>query len=634
MCGIAGVAGSQADGSRVSMMIVALHHRGPDSGSTLECGESSVLGHRRLSIIDVDARSDQPFRRGNLTLVYNGEIYNFAEIRQELEPFVAFTTLSDTEVLLEAWRRWGPDCLRKMRGMFSFAIHDAVAGTTHIVRDPLGIKPLFYLPLASGGVAFASELKAIVAAFRERLTPDLSSVLASLVWVWVPEEYCVWSPVRKLKPGHMLVVDKQGRIQEFQYHKPEQFIVSAPDLVTEDSAVAAVAAAIEDSVTAHLISDVPVNAFLSGGLDSSLVAAIARSHLDRMDAYCIRFGEDARRAEAMTDDAAYARRVARKLDVDLHMIDAQPDMAMLLPEIVRVLDEPIGDSAAIASLLICKEARRNGVKVLLSGMGADELFAGYRKHAANVIAGGYRRLPAVLRSPLEALVDWLPVAGRLGGMRRIRWAKRFLAFAGLPEAAAFMRSYSYMDGEAMRSLAGTAGVKVYDDLGRDHFQTYQSAPIEWDMVNRMCFTDLQRFMVSLNETYTDRSSMAVSTEVRVPFIDRKVVEVAFRIPGALKYRGGTSKYVLKKAAERWLDHDVIYRPKSSFTLPLRAWVRGNLADVVDQFVLSTDGLAGRGWLAPAELRRIVDDDRGGREDNAQLIWQLLTIEQWFRNNGL
>ncbi len=633
MCGIAGVLRADDAEALTRRLCSQISHRGPDAEGVVGLHPSSALGHRRLSIIDTASRSDQPFIRDGLTLVYNGEVYNFRELRDELAADVQFTTSSDTEVVLEAWRKWGVGCLRRLRGMFAFAIHDARDGSTTLVRDAFGIKPLFWMPRQGGGVAFSSELKALAAVFRSEMSPDLSALMASLCWVWIPEEHCAWQPARKLSPGSWMRIAADGQRSTGRYWEPGELRMSA-SMSDEACAVSKLDSVLEASVKAHLVSDVPVNAFLSGGLDSSLLVAMARRHLGRFDTYCLRFGADAKRAEGMADDAFYAERVAKELDVGLNLIDARPDMAELLPRIVEMLDEPIGDSAAVASFLICDAARRNGVKVLLSGMGADELFGGYRKHHACLIADKYRRVPKPFRWMAETAVGRLPVSGPLGGIRTIRWAKRFLSFASLPESAAFMRSYSYLDAAGMERLGGTKAREVFAGLVADHEATYSAAGTSADLVNRMCLTDLQRFMVSLNETYTDRTSMAASTEVRVPFIDHDVVSAAFSIPGRLKVKAGVSKYVLKRVAEKWLPSDVIYRPKSSFTLPLRAWIRGELAEMVNDRVVSTSGLAGRGWLDAGELRKIVERDRAGREDNAQLIWQFLTIEQWFRNNGI
>lgn len=605
-------------------------HRGPDHVGFLLEGEVAFT-HQRLSIVDLDARSNQPMTKGPLTIIFNGEIYNFVEIRNELAGHARFETSSDTEVVIEAWRRWGPASLNRLRGMYAFAIHDATKHETFIVRDPYGIKPLFYSAMPNGGLAFASELKALEAHSPRNLTLNSEAILASMLYVWIPEDLCIWNEVHKLAPGHFLHVKADGTFSDIRYWQPLDLIRDQPTMVDEDSCVDALESCLKSSVDAHLTGDVPVNSFLSGGLDSSLIVAMARKELDELDCYTIKFSDKAKKHEAMSDDAFYAESVARSLRVNLNTIEIEPDIAALLPRIVHHLDEPIGDSAAINTLLICDAAHRNGVKVLLSGMGADELFGGYRKHVANQLAARYRKLPSALRQRIIApLIKRLPVATSERGFRLSRWAKRFIEFADLPEADAFLRSYTYFSPDELIQLAGPDSRTYIEKIVSQHHAVFNSARSRTPL-DRMCYTDTQLFMTSLNLAYTDRASMAASTEVRVPFIDKEVVRLAFQIDSRLKIKGRKSKYVLKKVAERWLPEEIISRPKSSFTMPLRAWIKSDLREVIDDYVLSPRGLAGRGIFDEKILHGIVNDDRSGRSDNAQRIWQLLTLEQWLRN---
>lgn len=632
MCGIAGIVGGADAEHTVRSMCESLSHRGPDAGDLRTVAPGIVLGHRRLAIVDLDVRSNQPFVRGDLTIVFNGEIYNFRELRNELSKTAEFSTTSDTEVLLEAWRAWGVEAVSKLRGMFAFAIHDARLRKTWLVRDHFGIKPLFLLPLRTGGLAFASELKALERVYPEQLELDLSAFATSLVWCWLPESQSPWKSVRKVPPGHYLEVEADGTARSVQYFDASAWSHRPTDLDSERAAIDVLDAELRESVRAHLIADVPVCSFLSGGLDSSLLVAMAKEQSAKIDCFTISFSSEDRSHERMADDAAYARIAAKAIGVKLNVIDSTPDMTELLPTIVRALDEPIGDSAAIPTYLICAAAKQQGVKVLLSGMGADELFGGYRKHYACVLARRYRLfVPDVLQSAARYVLNAIPVASDTKGFRAIRWARRFAEFASLPEEQAFRRSYSYFGSEQFHRLVPGPEADAFERDALDHHSVYAGVS-EADFVNRMCLTDVQRFMVGLNQTYTDRASMAASTEVRVPFIDRRVADVAFRIPGSLKVRRGAGKYVLKRVAERWLPREIIYRPKAPFTLPLRSWIKRQLRDVVNDYVLSSSGLAGRGWLSPTELRRIVADNTEGRADNAQIIWHLLTMEQWFRNH--
>ena len=399
MCGIAG-AFRQPDGGRlVRTMTDRIGHRGPDaSGLTDLSPHTSVqLGHRRLSIIDLSTAADQPFVKDGLHLSYNGELYNYRELRTTLRSKgVRFATESDTEVVLECWREWGPDALRRFRGMFAFALYDEHTGSLALARDPLGIKPLYVMPRGSG-VLFASELKALVAAVGPELSVDPAALVASTLFYFLPEEQSAVKGVHKLPPGSWAEWRADGTTRAGRYWEPAEEALAAAAGPTAD-----LAAVLEESVAAHLVADVPVASFLSGGLDSSLVTAIAASREPSIEAYTITFRPEDQRLEAMPDDAVYARKMAAHLGIRLHEIEISPDVVDMLPRVVDMLDEPIGDPAAINTVLMCQAAREAGVKVLLSGMGADELFGGYRKHLACVLGAKYQTLPRSLRSRVVA----------------------------------------------------------------------------------------------------------------------------------------------------------------------------------------------------------------------------------------
>jgi asparagine synthase (glutamine-hydrolysing) len=387
----------------------------------------------------------------------------------------------------------------------------------------------------------------------------------------------------------------------------------------------------EDSVAAHLVADVPVATFLSGGLDSSLITVMAMRHNREIDSYTISFRDEDQRYEDMPDDFAYARKVAGEHGIRLHEVELAPDVADLLPKLVHHLDEPIGDAAAINAYLICQAAREAGVKVLLSGMGADELFGGYRKHYAALLASRYRRIPNGVRGNLiEPAIKRLPVASRNRGYRLTRWARRFVDFAGMPEEAAFRRSYTHYDeAQLMELLAPELAVHV-DGLIDEHSEVYAAYQGE-DQVNRMCLTDTRMFLPSLNLAYTDRASMAASTEVRVPFVDKNVFDAAFAIPGSDKIVGRERKAILKEAALPWLPREIVYRPKGLFSAPLRAWIRRDLQEMVEEHV-ARGHMVDTGMLDKTQVRTMIDDDRSGMTDRSKEIWQLLTLDLWLRQS--
>jgi asparagine synthase (glutamine-hydrolysing) len=626
MCGIAGCY-QQTDGRKLAdVMTDRIAHRGPDAGGVWSHEDERVsmhLGHRRLSVIDLSAAADQPFRKGSLALLYNGELYNFRELRRELQQAGAtFTTSSDTEVVLEAWRHWGPAALNRFRGMFAFALADTVTGELVLARDPLGIKPLFYTERGDG-LVFASELKAIVAAIGTELRIEPATLVASMLYYWVPEQRCAISGVHKLPAGSWARIRPGRRAEVSQYYRVQDAAAAAAGQPQAD-----LKTVIEESVRAHLIADVPVSSFLSGGLDSSVITVLAHRDNPAVDAYTITFRPEDQRLEAMPDDAVYARKVARQFGIRLHEIEISPDIAAMLPRMVDTLDEPIGDPAAINTLLMCEAARERGVKVLLSGMGADELFGGYRKHLACLMASRYGRLPAAVRGPARAAVDRLPVSAGGRGLRYPRWAKRFMTFADLPEEARFRRSYTLYDPDELSALVGPGLSQSVDDVIGEHAQIYADNALD-DEVNRMCLADARLFMAGLNLAYTDRASMAASVEVRVPFVDRVVAEAAFTVPGRDKIRGRVQKAALKDAAASWLPREIVHRPKASFGAPLRAWVRNDLRELIGDVLVSGE-LVDLGLLQRGPLNQLIADERAGRADNAKQIWQLLSMELWYR----
>jgi len=617
VCGIAGCY-QQADGRELTnVMTDRIAHRGPDAGGVWSHTDERVsihLGHRRLSIIDLSTAADQPLRKGNLTLVYNGELYNYKELRAELAGGGAtFVTSSDTEVVLEAWRHWGPAALERFRGMFAFALADTATGELILARDPLGIKPLLFME-RGGGVIFASELKALTAAVGREMRIEPGAMVASMLYYWVPEQRCAIQGVHKLPAGSWARIHPGATPEVRHYWRVQDVAAEAASQPGPD-----LRSVIEESVRAHLVADVPVSSFLSGGLDSSIVTVLAHKDADSVDAYTITFRPEDQKLEAMPDDAVYARKVARQFGIDLHEIEISPDIVSMLPRMVDILDEPIGDPAAINTLLMCEAARERGVKVILSGMGADELFGGYRKHLACLMASRYHGLPGAVRLPARAAVSAMPVSVGNRGLRYPRWAKRFMTFAELPEEARFRRSYTLYDPADLTALVGPELAGHVTDIVSEHAAIYDDNELD-DEVNRMCLADTRLFMAGLNLTYTDRASMAASVEVRVPFVDKVVAQAAFALPGHDKIRGRMAKAALKDAAESWLPHEIVHRPKASFGAPLRAWVRGDLRELIG------DVLVGGELTQLGMLRK----DQVNREDYAKQIWQLLSMELWYR----
>jgi asparagine synthase (glutamine-hydrolysing) len=628
MCGIAGFINFEQAGDLAQMALKEQAHRGPDSHH-IWAADNITLVHLRLSIIDLDARSDQPFIKNGLVMVFNGEIYNYRELRSRLKdanPALEFRTDSDTEVLLEWYRLRREGCLADLIGMFAFAIYDLTERTLFLARDHFGIKPLFYTFIGER-LAFASELKALVKIPGFNRTINPLALVGAMNYLWVPGNETMFEGCSKLPPAHFLQLDLSGSsllptIKE--YWKLDTNVVRQDEKAT----IEALTQCLEASVRRHMIADVPVSSFLSGGLDSSLISVMAAKTGVNLSTYTIGTTEEDKKVEKMPADEKYARLVARQFHFDHHEIVVKADIINDLPRMVYMLDEPIGDPAALNTYLICKSARERGVKVLLSGMGADELFFGYRRQQATLLASRYQRVPPFLRRPLEAIAGVLPVKAFGKGIRIVRWLKRFLSFAELSPEEAYMRSYSYYDGKELQELFVADIRTSYGTLREQHKQFYTDNHFD-EPINKMCFTDMHLFMTGLNLTYTDRASMAASVEVRVPFIDREVVQTAMQIPGDWKYRKKQGKYILKKVAEKYLPHSIIYRPKASFGAPIRSWISHDLKPLIDE-LLSEQQVKSRGLFNYAFIKKLIDEDRKGTADHAYRIYQLITLELWLR----
>jgi asparagine synthase (glutamine-hydrolysing) len=628
MCGIAGFVNFGDAGDLAEMALKEQAHRGPDSRHVW-AADNITLVHLRLSIIDLDPRSDQPFIKNGLVMVFNGEIYNYRELRsrlQDADPALEFRTDSDTEVLLEWYRLKREECLADLIGMFAFAIYDQAEQTLFLARDHFGIKPLFYTFIGER-LAFASELKALVKIPGFNRTINPIALVGAMNYLWVPGNETMFEGCSKLPPAHFLRLDVSGPVLRpviKEYWRPLTRVVRTDEKAT----IEALTECLEASVRRHMIADVPVSSFLSGGLDSSLISVMAARTGVNLSTYTIGTAEEDKKVEKMPADEKYARMVATQFHFDHHEIVVKADIIKDLPKMVYMLDEPIGDPAALNTYLICKSAREKGVKVLLSGMGADELFFGYRRQRATLLTSRYQRVPAFLRKPLEAFAGILPVKAFGKGIRVVRWLKRFLSFAELSPEEAYMRSYSYYNGKELQELFVADISTYYGELREQHKQFYTDNEFD-EPINKMCYTDMHLFMTGLNLTYTDRASMAASVEVRVPFIDREVVQTALQIAGSLKYKKKQGKYILKKVAEKYLPHSIVYRPKASFGAPIRSWISHDLKPLTDE-LLSERQVKARGLFNYDFIKQLIDEDRKGAADHAYRIYQLITLELWLR----
>jgi asparagine synthase (glutamine-hydrolysing) len=629
MCGIAGYINFKDNEQLAKNNACIQQHRGPDA-QNIWAYENIALSHQRLSIIDLDSRSDQPMVKEGYVIIFNGEIYNYKELKDGLlnqNPQLKFNTSSDTEVLLELYRHKKDKCLEDLIGMFAFAVYEIETGVLFIARDHFGIKPLFYTQIGNA-FAFSSELKMLTQIPGFDKSINYTALVGAINYLWVPGNECIFTNCHKLPPAHYLVIEtKKPAIipQKKCYWQLDTTVKNR----TEEEITKELTKAVEETMQRHMVADVPVSSFLSGGLDSSLISVMAGKMNPHLSTYTIATATADKQVEKMPDDEKYAKSLAKQFNFDHHEIMVQADIVKELPKMVYYLDEPIGDPAALNTYLICKAARNSGVKVLLSGMGADEIFFGYRRQKATLISLRYKKVPATFRKWLNAAVNKLPVKIAGKGVKISRWAKRFLSFAELPVEEAYMRSYSYYEEKELQALFNKDIQNDYAKIRKQHADLF-NANYSADPINQMCFTDISMFMLGLNLSYTDRASMAASVEVRVPFIDKELVTTAMSIDGALKYKNGQSKYILKKVAEQYLPNEIIYRPKASFGAPIRSWISGELKDMVDD-LLSKENIEQRGFFNYNYVKMLIDNDRKGLEDNAYRIYQLLTLELWCRH---
>jgi len=627
MCGIAGFSGFD-DRSLLEDMSAAMAHRGPDdSGIFFDTHNAIGLAHRRLSIIDVSSRGHQPMwdSTHSAAIAFNGEIYNFGALRRQLlEDGYAFNSRSDTEVILNLYLRDGEKMLESLNGIFAFALWDARNQTLLIARDGFGVKPLYYAATPRGTV-FASEIKALLRDPTIDREIDPRSVRDHLIYLWCPAPRTMLRSVRKLPPGHAMQI-RDGRVtRDWQFYDLPygQELVDWP----ASDAVVQVRKHLTRAVKRQLVSDVPVGGFLSGGLDSSSVVALAQRQLSgkRLQCFTIGFkGKDAR-AEGMARDLHYAQRVSDHLGVDLHTVWVGPEMVDELPGMIFHLDEPQADPAPINALFISRLARDHGIKVLLSGAGGDDVFTGYRRHYALQLERYWAWLPAPVRSELRKLGERLSPANQ--------WTRRFskaFRYADLDSSERIESYFHWIAPSALdrvfserirAALAAEASTLVRDALA--------SLPASLHPLNRMLYLDTRFFLADHNLNYVDKVSMASGVEVRVPMLDPELVALAARLPVHFKQRGRVGKWVLREAMKPHLPRDVLYREKAGFGAPLRHWLREDLRSLVED-VLSERSLRDRGIFDPAGVRELVALNNARRLDAAYPIFGMICIELWCR----
>ena len=628
MCGILGFSGNFSE-DRLKSSLSLLSHRGPDASGVYYDNLSQIgLGHTRLSIIDLAPEANQPFISANQNLVisYNGEIYNYKVLRSDLiSKGYDFRTSSDTEVLLTMYQEYGIKMLNKLNGIFAFAIWDKLNELLFIAKDNFGVKPLYY-SFNTNGFIFSSEIKALKELTKLKKEVDSNAVDNYLNYLWSPGDKTLYKSVKKLNPGNAMII-KDGNISKlwswyklpFRDHK----IASKPiNNLIKDCEYN-----LRNAVQAQLISDVPLGAFLSGGLDSSSIVALAKEF--HKDIACFTIDVDGGEGDEIYDDLPYAKKVAKHLNVPLEVIKiSSNEIINDIEKMVYHLDEPLADPACLNVLYISQLAKKNGIKVLLSGAGGDDLLTGYRRHRAVKYDHYLSRIPLYVRKKIESyslninqnstlkrriikLLKGLSLQGNARIANYFIWAP-----PGIPtnlysnEMLESIKNYNPMD----------VLIKFLDDF-----------PANLSSIEKILLLEQRFFLADHNLIYTDKMSMAAGVEVRVPFLDKNFVEFCSQIDHRFKQRGSVGKWILKKAMAPYLPREIIYRPKTGFGAPIRKWVKNDLKDYI-YIMLSEVNIRKRNIFDYKEIQKLIYYNKKGYIDASYIIFSILCLEIWFQQH--
>jgi asparagine synthase (glutamine-hydrolysing) len=623
MCGITGFVYNSdraAERELLEGMNGCIVHRGPDEDGFYLNGNVG-LAMRRLAIIDL-AGGQQPIHNADRSkwIVFNGEIYNYQELRAGLEQRGhRFYTNSDTEAIIHLYDEYGVDCVQHLRGMFAFAIWDERDKSLFLARDRVGKKPLLYSQQANGDLVFGSEFTAVLKHPAVSRDVDHEAIDSYLSYLCVPAPLTAYRQIRKLEPGHWMRW-KDGQIESKRYWLPD---FSKKIKITEEEAIEETTRLVRESTRLRMISEVPLGAFLSGGVDSSIVVALmAQESSTPVKTFSIGFEEQD------YSELKYARRVAEHVGAEYHEFIVQPHALEILPTLVEHYGEPYADSSAVPTYYVSRETRKH-VTVALNGDGGDESFAGYERYVAMRLAEKYRRIPSVLRKTfIEAPVGMLPTSELKRS--RLRDAKRFLKAANLPKVERYFRWNSTFPRDVKRDLYTRefAATLNGNDASR-HMEKWFARANGSGILDAALLTDQMTYLPNDLLVKVDITSMANSLEARSPLLDHNVIEFAASLPEELKMHGTETKSLLKKVAARLVPHEVIYRRKMGFGVPVGKWFRGEMKDFVREALLSEKSL-NRGIIRPEMIRKYVDEHTNGQRDHQFQIWTLLMLELWFQ----
>jgi asparagine synthase (glutamine-hydrolysing) len=639
MCGIAGIISLNPE-PRITRMLESIEHRGRDdqgvwTSEPIDAHQRRVcLGHRRLAIIDPSPAGHEPMlsHDGRYVLIFNGEIYNYRELREQLRTLGhQFRTASDAEVLLAAIVEWGWDAMDQLNGMFAFAVWDNQERTLTLARDHVGIKPLYYAFIPGDNnsppaFVFGSEIKAILASelIKPALNPE--ALHQFLTFLWSPDPNTLFDGIKTVPPAHLLHFHNDDiKLRQWWDVSFTEIEAGHNETWWRERTLAT----LDRVVKMEMVADVPLGSFLSGGIDSSGITAMMQRHVNgqRISTYTVGIESHDLRYDIIPDDVRWARRVNEQLQTDYHEIMLQPSVADLLPKLVYHMEEPPIDMA-IPSYLISRAARET-LRVMLSGMGGDEVFAGYPRQMAMKIAAAFDPVPQLLRRPLMRSVAAALPGGLPGKLTApLRNMKKFANSAALDFEERYLGYGTYFTDQMKHQLYSDewrARTRDFDPYV--NHRAYFARAAGADPLNRLLYVDLKTFLPCLNLMTTDKTSMAANLEVRVPFLNREMIEMAARMPPRLKLHGLKRKYVLKRALEDVLSKEVVWRRKAGFGAPIRSWLRGPLKPLISD-LLSEEAVKRRGLFRPKEVKRVMDANFSGREDYNLQVFQLLGLELW------
>ena len=625
MCGIIGIISD--DLSTLERSNLCHLHRGPDGhGTYLNKGNNIGLGHTRLSIIDITSSGHQPMLSDDneVIITFNGEIYNYKALRDSLiANGFSFKSSSDTEVLLKLYLFHGERFLSKLDGIFALAIWDNRNKELILARDAIGVKPLYYTINEKGEFGFASEIKALVNLIKINPSINIDAVYKYLTFLWCPGEETLLKSVFKLNPGSAMII-KNGKVKKsWDWYNLPVFNDKINSLSFNQSKDGLISN-LRNAVHKQMVSDVPLGAFLSGGLDSSAVVAFAKEVNPKIE--CFTIANNYENKEGFNDDLPYAKRVSKYCDVPLNIIDV--DSKMLTDNIENMiyqLDEPLADPAALNVSFICNIAKEKNIKVLLSGAGGDDIFSGYRRHIALKYESWWKWLPLSFKKTIETSSKRLDQ--RISFYRRLR---KLFNGASLDGDQKIINYFKWVGEDIVTKLFDDSTYQgIINAKPENTMLKFLEPARQVNDLDKMLSLEQRFFLTDHNLNYTDKMSMSEGVEVRVPFLDLDLIDFAYQIPNKYKVRNGQAKWIFKKAMEPYLPKDIIYRSKTGFGAPLRIWLKNDLRNLMND-TLSKENVSRRGLFSPSAVQNLISDNKKGKIDASYLIFSLMCIEIWFK----